>query len=157
MPVGGGNLNRGVFGNGQFVITVNNTTYGVYTSPDASTWTLRAGPAHFYDIDFGDGLHIVHGWNHEFFSSTDGITWTSRYAPGVGGFSGTGPRYGGSQNEPDAFTFTDQTGVATSTVINSNIVTVNNFTGPLYVFAGATADVDVCVNDGDSNLSNGLE
>ena len=32
---------------------------------------------------------------------------------------------------------------------------MTNFTGPLYVFAGATADVDICVNDADSNLANG--
>ena len=148
-PAGGGRLHNGIFGNGLFVET--SAGGGVYSSADGSSWTWRVGPTDLYDVEFGDGLFVVDGFGAHFYTSTDTITWTSR----IDATSGDAPTYGGPHNEPDAFTFTDQTGVATSTVINSNILTVTNFTGSLYVLAGATADVDVCVNDADSNLANG--
>ena len=43
--------------------------------------------------------------------------------------------------DPDAFDFTDQTGVAVSTAITSNTVTINGFTGPLNMVAGANTKI----------------
>ena len=114
-PAGGGGLHNGIFGNGLFVETSEGG--GVYSSADGSSWTWRVGPTDLYDVDFWDGLFVVEGFGSEFFSFTDTTTWTSR----IDATTGTALSYGGIHNEPDTFSFTDQTGVATSSVIHSNI------------------------------------
>ncbi|MHC4816055.1 MAG: Ig-like domain-containing protein, partial [Planctomycetota bacterium] len=156
LPSGGGNVNEGAYGNGMFVIGVDGG--GFYTSPDGVTWTWRAGPTHFYDVEFFNGTFVAQGWGSHFYTSTDGINWTSRIDAATD--DAQEPAFGGVHNEPDALDFTDQTGAGTSTVVTSNTITVNGIAGPLYVFAGYTADVEVSVNGGawkpgsDTTLSN---
>jgi hypothetical protein len=69
-----------VFGAGLFAVTDSNGT-GVYTSPDATTWTSRGTSARY--IYFVNGLFLAND-GHLLWTSTDGITWTSRTVTGIG-------------------------------------------------------------------------
>jgi hypothetical protein len=69
-----------VFGAGLFAVTDSNGT-GVYTSPDATTWTSRGTSARY--IYFANGLFLAND-GHLLWTSTNGTTWTSRTVTGIG-------------------------------------------------------------------------
>jgi hypothetical protein len=69
-----------VFGAGLFAVTDSNGT-GVYTSPDAVTWTSRGTGARY--IYFVNDLFLAND-GHLLWTSTNGTTWTSRTVTGIG-------------------------------------------------------------------------
>ena len=78
-------LNGVTYGNGQFVAVGwkwGGTDVSI-TSPDGVTWTrhTRLPATHFSDVCFGQGLYIAADYTG-LFTSTDGLTWTKRYAEG---------------------------------------------------------------------------
>ncbi|KKM80005.1 hypothetical protein LCGC14_1344210, partial [marine sediment metagenome] len=142
------------FGNGIF--TIIRGDYAQTTAPsiwNPTTYESSLNPR--YGTVFGDGLFVsahAHLSSVKYVAhSTDGITYTAVVNMGDSTFRTL--EYGGAHNEPDDFPFTDQTDVALSTAINSNILTLANFTSTLKVFAGNGAEV--CKNDSDDDLSNG--
>ncbi len=75
------------YGNGTYVL-VSVQSRHVHTSTDAITWVQRTNalpstPGWQYNIEFGNGVFIITCINDflEYFISSDGITWQTKYFP----------------------------------------------------------------------------
>jgi hypothetical protein len=83
----GGNVGRSIiFANGQYVVASDE---GIYTSPDAVTWTLRlTEPALIFpplnDVIYAAGQYIAVGQGCGVYTSPDGVVWTQQ----IGGILG---------------------------------------------------------------------
>lgn len=64
---------------------------------------------------------------------------------------------GSSDTTPDAFSFTDQTGVATSTVITSNSVTINGIDASTPVSVSGDGSPEIRINGGSWTTSGTIE
>jgi len=116
------------YGNGLFAVTAANGT-GIYTSPDAITWTSRGTNAQ--NITYLNNLWLASVGN-TMWTSTNGTTWTSRTPTGLGGNGILGFAFGAGlfvlvaqggyiATSPDGTTWTQRT-----------TGTANNFTGVMY-------------------------
>ena len=176
-------LNDICYGNNTFLI-VGKIGY-VFSSSDGTNWVGRQSGAPTpgggvsyndrYGLAYGDGLFVSVGeWNTraDIQSSPDGITWTRRKSIAssvldyVVYFNHTfmaSSHWGAviqsaRDDTPDQFTFTDQTGVAVSTVFTSNTITISGIdpvssisvTGGTYsINGGPYTSADGIVSNGD--------
>ncbi|MHC4815769.1 MAG: hypothetical protein ACYTGW_20130, partial [Planctomycetota bacterium] len=143
-PSPGNYMYEGVYGNGIFIAAVEGG--GFHVSNDGVNWTWSSQSDHMYDVQFMNGTFIAQGYGSRFWSSTDGLNWTVVYDGAVD--DAIEPTFGGAHNEISGLDFTDQTASALDTTVVSDAYVVTGFNGPLYVFAGGTADVEVRVNGG---------
>ncbi len=110
-----------------------------------ATWTSGASitsNSGYGKMGIGNGVAVATNYYGNRYISTDEnlTSWTQ---------VGTAPRreavfaYGGSHNDPGNFTFTDQTGVAVSTVITSNSITIDSgVTSLLKVYVGNSGEAE---------------
>jgi hypothetical protein len=111
------------YGAGLFVVTASDGT-GVYTSPDAVTWTSRGQTSRY--LYYANGVFFLYNGNI-LATSTDAITWNTRTLPGLGGNGVRAVAYGAGlfvvvceagllYTSPDGVTFTSRTSGTASAI-----------------------------------------
>jgi hypothetical protein len=120
----------------QFVIPPGEGQIGFFFGPITETQPASAG--------FGDGLLASNPGEQSIYSGDPSVY--SNHAPiwftlGAGGVP--------ADTTPDAFTFTDQTGVALSALLESNVITVAGIDAPVSVaISGAGGEYAVSTDSG---------